>query len=91
MRNARTCQLNRSTQHRRHTAPPGFLSGTPFDPYWGYPLIGIGIFLLLLNLVDSFNQITKSDYHFVVKIFVFSILIVVTCWLAMVVWFFRMR
>ena len=91
VRNVFYCSLILAVGSYTHDYPPDFLRGTPFDPYWGYPLIGIGLFLLLLNLVDSLNQILKSNYHFLLKILVFSIHIVVTGWLAMVVWFFRMR
>lgn len=91
IRNIFYCSLILAVGLYTHDHPPGFLRGTPFDPYWGYPLIAIGIFLLLLNLADSLNQILKSDYHFAVKISVFSIHVVATGWLAMVVGFFRVK
>jgi hypothetical protein len=91
VRNVFYCSLILAVGLYTHDHPPDFLLGTSFDPYWGYPLIGIGFFLFLLNLVDSLNRIPKSNYPSLVKIFVFSIHVVVTGWLAIVVLFFRMK
>lgn len=91
IRNVLYCSLILAVGSYTHDHPPDFLRGTPLDPYWGYPLIAIGIFLFLLNLVDSLNQILKLKYNSFVKIFVFSIHVVLTGWLAMVVFFFRMK
>ncbi len=91
IRNVLYCSLILAVGSYTHNHPPDFLRGTPLDPYWGYPLIAIGIFLFLLNLVDSLNQILTIKYNSFVKIFVFSIHVVLTGWLAMVVFFFRMK
>lgn len=91
IRNVFYCSLILAVGSYTHDHPPDFLRGTPLDPYWGYPLIAIGIFMFLLNLVDSLNQILKIKYNSFVKIFVFSIHVVLTGWLAMVVWVFRMK
>ena len=85
IRNVLYCSLILAVGSYTHNHPPDFLRGTPLDPYWGYPLIAIGIFLFLLNLVDSLNQILTIKYNSFVKIFVFSIHVVLTGWLAMVV------
>ncbi len=91
IRNVLYCSLILAVGSYTHDHPPDFLRGTPLDSYSGYPLIAIGIFLFLLNLVDSLNHILKLKSNSFVKIFVFSIHVVLTGWLAMVVWFFRMK
>ena len=91
VRNVFYCSLILAVGLYTHDHPPGFLLGTSFDPYWGYPLIGIGFFLFVLNLVDGLNRILKSNYPSLVKIFVFSIHVVLTSWLVMAMWSFRMK
>ncbi len=91
IRNIFYCSLILAVGSYTHDHPPDFLRGTPLDRYWGYPLIAIGLFLFLLNLVDSLNQILNIKYNSIIKIFVFSIHVVLTGWLVMVVWFFRMK
>lgn len=91
IRNVFYCSLILAVGSYTHDHPPGFLRGTRLDPYWGYPLIGIGLFLFLLNLVNSLNQILKLKYNSFVKIFLFLIHIVLTGWLVVVVWYFRMK
>ena len=91
IRNVFYCSLILAVGSYTHDHPPDFLYGTPLDPYFGYPLIAIGLFLFLLNLVDSLNQILKIKYNSLAKIFLFLIHVVLTGWLAMVMWFFRMK
>lgn len=91
IRNVFYCSLILAVGSYTHDHPPDFLRGTPLDPYWGFPLIAIGLFLFLLNLADSLNQILKIKYNSLVKMFLFLIHVVVTGWLVMVVWFFRMK
>ena len=91
IRNVFYCSLILAVGSYTHDHPPDFLRGTPLDPYFGYPLIGIGLFLFLLNLVDSLNQMLKIKYNSLAKIFLFLIHVVLTGWLAMVMWFFRMK
>ena len=91
IRNLFYCSLILAVGSYTHDHPPGFLRGTPLDPYWGYPLIAIGLFLFLLNLVDSLNQVLKINYNAWVKTLLIAIHGVLTSWLVMVMFFFRMR
>jgi hypothetical protein len=91
IRNVFYCSLILAVGTYTHDHPPDFLRGTPLDPYFGYPLIAIGLFLFLLNLVDSLNQILKIEYNSLAKIFLILIHVVLTGWLAMVMWFFRIK
>ncbi len=91
IRNVFYCALILAVGSYTHVHPPEFLPNTLLGPYFGYPLIAFGLFMFLLNLVDALNQILKIKYNSFVKIFVFSIHVVLTGWLAMVVWVFRMK
>ena len=91
IRNVFYCSLILAVGSYTHDHPPEFLQGTRLDPYWGYPLIAIGLFLFLLNLVDSVNQLVKMKYNSFAKIFLLLIHIVLTGWLVVIVWYFRMK
>ena len=91
IRNIFYCSLILAIGSYTHVNPPGFLRGTPLDPYWGYPLIAIALFLFLLNLVDALNQVLKINYNAWVKTLLIAIHGVLTSWLVMVMFFFRMR
>jgi len=91
IRNVFYCSLILAVGSYTHDHPPDFLLGTPLDPYWGYPLIAIALFLFLLNLADGLNQVLKINYNALVKTFLILIHGVLTSWLVMVMWFFRIR
>ena len=91
LRNVFYCSLILAVGSYTHDHPPDFLRGTPLDRYFGYPLIVFGLVLFLLNLVNAFNHIRKIKYNSLVKTLLFLIHVFVTGWLAIVVWFFRMK
>lgn len=91
IRNVLYCSFILAVGLYTHDYPPDFLSGTSLDPYFGYPLIAIGLFLFLLHLVDGLNQILKIKYNSLLKSFLCLIHIVLTGWLVIVVLLFRMK
>ncbi len=91
IRNVFYCSLILAVGSYTHVNPPGFLRGTALDPYWGYPLIAIGLFLFLLNLLDVLNQVLKINYNAWVKTLLIAIHGVLTSWLVLVMFFFRIR
>ena len=91
IRNVFYCSLILAVGSHTHDHLPEFLRGTSLSQYWGYPLIGIGLMLFLMNLVDGLSQVLKTRYNLFVKVLLSLIVIVLTCWLVLVVWFFRVK
>lgn len=91
IRNVLYCTFILAVGSYTHDHPPDFLSGTQLDPYFGYPLIAIGLFLFLLHLVDGLNQILKIKYNSLIKSFLCLIHVVLTGWLVIVVLLFRIK
>ena len=68
IRNVFYCSLILAIGSYIHAHPPGFLLETPYASYWGYPLITIGLYLFVVNLLDSINHIQRLQYNMFVKI-----------------------
>ena len=53
--------------------PPDIIPETAYTPYLGYPLMIIGVFLFILNLMNATSLIMKHHYGIFVKIFLIMI------------------
>lgn len=91
IRNIFYCSLILAVGLYTHDHPPVILDSPRFAGYWGYPLIGVGIFLFLLNLADSVVLIMKSKFGLAFRLFAALFTIFGTAWLVMVVGLFRVR
>ena len=91
IRNILYCSLILAIGSYVHENPPDLLSETLYASYLGYPLIIIGLFLFMVNLLDSINHIMNHQCSMFVKIFLILINIVLTGCLATMAWLFRMR
>ena len=91
IRNIFYCSLILAVGFYTHDHPPAFFDGSRFDGYWGYPLIGVGLFLFLLNLADSVILIMKSKFSLWFRLVGSLFTIFATTWLVIVVGLFRVR
>lgn len=91
IRNIFYCSLIFAVGSYIHAHPPGFLTRLPFDRYWGYPIIIIGLLLFLLNLVDALNCLLKTSFNIVIKVILVLMAVYLTGWLVMVVWMFKVH
>jgi hypothetical protein len=91
IRNVFYCSLVVAVGSYIHDSPPDFLPETPYTSYLGYPLIIIGLFLFIVNLLDGINHIMKHQYGLFVKIFLILINLILTGWLATMAWVFRIQ
>ncbi len=90
IRNTFYCSLILAVGLYTHDNPPSFFANSRFDG-WGYPLIGVGLFLFLLNLADSVLLIMKSKFGLGFRVLAALFTIFGTAWLVMVVGLFRVR
>ena len=56
---------------------------------WGYILVGIGILLTFLNLVDGLYELFKLKFHILISIIVSISYAVISFRIVMMIWHFR--
>jgi hypothetical protein len=90
IRNLMYCALIFSAGTYVHAHPPDWIEGF-ISRYWGYPLIFLGLFLMLLNLIDGYYQLAKRQFKWFVQIAAAVFHTFISIRLAMVLWYINTR
>ena len=91
IRNLFYCSLIFAAGSYAQHHPPPFIKDTFLSPISGYPLIIIGIILMLLNLLDSVKHMNKLNISKALKTYVFIFHVFVTLCLVIVLWQYRIK
>jgi hypothetical protein len=91
LRNLLICTLMLAAGYHGHLNPPDWLSGTWLARSWGFPLMVIGIILLLLNLIDYFFKISEFKVSLATQIIFLAIHVFVSIRLLIVIVEFRLQ
>lgn len=89
VRNLGLCALMLAAGSYAIINQPDWVVSIPADKYWGYILIGIGILLTLLNLVDGLYKLFKLKFHILISIIVSISYVVISFRIVMMIWHFR--
>jgi hypothetical protein len=91
LRNLFYCSLIIAAGAYAHANPPEWARNIYADEIFGYPIIGIGAFLLLLNIADGIYKLSKLKHRvsFYILITLFYMLFAVR--LVIIMTEFRMR
>ena len=91
VRNIVYCALILAAGSYVHSHPADWFIGTTIVEFLGYPIIGIGILLMLLNLADGIYRISKLKHHIVLEILLVLVYITLSLRLMVIMWEFRMQ
>ena len=88
-RNLALCALILAAGSYAITNQPDWVVNISVYKFWGYILIGIGILLTLLNLVDGLYKLFKLKFHILIRIIVSISYVVISFRIVMMIWHFR--
>jgi len=91
LRNLLYCSIVLAAGAHVHRTPPDLILDTIFRPYWGYDLIAIGIFLLVLSMINSIIKLEKMEFSRLTKIVFIIFHFILSIRIVMVVLYFRMQ
>ena len=89
VRNLTLCALILAAGSYAITNQPDWVVNISVYKFWGYILIGIGILLTLLNLVDGLYKLFKLKFHILISIIVSISYVVISFRIVMMIWHFR--
>ncbi len=89
VRNLGLCALMLAAGSYAITNQPDWIMNITAYKFWGYILIGIGILLVLLNLVDGLYELFKLKFHIFISIIVSISYVVISLRIVIMIWHFR--
>jgi hypothetical protein len=89
IRNLALCALILAAGSYAITNQPDWIVSISAYKFWGYILIGIGILLTLLNLVDGLYKLFKLKFHILINIIVSISYVIISFRIVIMIWHFR--
>ncbi len=89
IRNLALCALILAAGSYAITNQPDWAARISVYKSWGYILVGIGILLTFLNLVDGLYELFKLKFHILISIIVSISYAVISFRIVMMIWHFR--